>query len=91
MVSEFIEEAQIPMGMYDPVASCKYSVPSYWDIEKVYQRLILMVNDAEEKYAEMLIKVLTSWIVEKIDNYNSSMYYENPGYIYACYEEGKVL
>ncbi len=60
MVSEFIEEAQIPMGMYDPVASCKYSVPSYWDIEKVYQRLILMVNDAEEKYAEMLIKVLTS-------------------------------
>lgn len=66
-------------------------MPSYWDIGKVYQRLILMVNDAEKNYAETLMQVLTSWIVEKIDNYNSSMYYENPGYIFACYEEGKVL
>lgn len=91
VVSDFIEEAQIPMGNYDPVAECKYNVPSYWDIGKVYQKLILMVNCAEEKYAETLIEVLTSWIIEKIDNYNSSMYYENPDYIYACYEDGKVL
>ena len=37
------------------------------------------------------MQVLSSWIIEKIDNYNSSMYYENPDYIYACYIEGKVL
>ena len=48
------------------------------------------VND-ENKYVDTLIKVLSSWIIEKIDNYNSSMYYENPGYIYECYKEGKVL
>ena len=51
-----------------------------------------MVSDKkEDKYINALIEVLSSWIIEKIDNYNSSMYYENPSYIYACYEEGKVL
>ena len=33
VVSEWIEEAQIPMGTYDLVAACQYNVPSYWDIE----------------------------------------------------------
>ena len=32
-----------------------------------------------------------SWIIEKTDNYNSSMYYENPDYIYECYKEEKVI
>ena len=45
----------------------------------------------ENKYIDNLIEVLSSWIIEKIDNYNSSMYYENPSYIYECYIEGKVL
>ena len=46
---------------------------------------------SEDEYIETLIEVLSSWIIEKIDNYNSSMYYENPDYIYQCYIEGKVL
>ena len=50
-----------------------------------------MVDKDENKYIDNLIEVLSSWIIEKIDNYNSSMYYENPSYIYECYIEGKVL
>ena len=50
-----------------------------------------MVNENENEYMKTLIKVLSSWIIEKIDNYNSSMYYENPNYIYECYKEGKIL
>lgn len=89
---EFIDSANIEVGSYDHVSNCKYNVPSYFDIGKVYKRLIVMVsNNDEDKYVDTLIEVLSSWIIEKIDNYNSSMYYENPGYIYACYEEGKVL
>ena len=44
-----------------------------------------------EEYINTLIEVLSSWIILKIDDYNSSMYYENPSYIYACYREGRIL
>jgi len=50
-----------------------------------------MVDSNENNYVKTLIQVLSSWIIEKIDNYNSSMYYENPDYIYICYIEGKIL
>lgn len=88
---EFIQKADIREGTYDNISNCKYDVPTYWDIGKVYKRLIIMVCKDEKKYIDTLIEVLTSWIIEKIDDYNSSMYYENPSYIYACYVEGKVL
>ena len=52
---------------------------------------ILKVNNNKNDYIETLINVLSSWIIEKIDDYNSSMYYENPDYIYECYIEGKIL
>ena len=88
---EFIKNADIKIGTYDVVSNCKYNLPTYWDIGKVYKRLIIMVNNDENKFVDTLIEVLSSWIIEKIDNYNSSMYYENPEYIYQCYVEGKVL
>lgn len=88
---EFIQEAKIQNGNYDHVQNCKYRIPTYWEIGKVYKRLIVMVDDKEENYINTLIEVLSSWIIEKIDNYNSSMYYENPDYIYECYKEGKIL
>ena len=88
---EFIEQTGIKIGNYDIVSTCDYRVPTYWEIGKVYKRLIIMVDNKEENYVKTLIEVLTSWIIEKIDNYNSSMYYENPDYIYCCYMQGKVL
>ena len=88
---EFIEEAKINMGDYDIISKCEYDVPTYWDIGKVYKRLIIMVNNDEKQYVNTLIEVLSSWIIEKIDNYNSNMYYENPGYIYECYKSGKII
>lgn len=91
VADEFIEKADIKDGDYDNISGCKYNVPTYWDIGKVYKRLIIMVNNNENMYIDTLIEVLSSWIIEKIDNYNSSMYYENPDYIYQCYREGKVL
>ena len=29
--------------------------------------------------------------IVKIDDYNSSLYYENPSYIFTCYEENKMI
>lgn len=88
---EFIDKANIECGNYDIVESCNYRVPTFWEIGKVYKRLILMVDNREEKYIKTTIEVLSSWIIEKIDNYNSSMYYENPDYIYECYINKKIL
>lgn len=89
---ELIQEAKIENGNYDIISKCEYNVPTHWDIGKVYKRLIAMLcNNNEEKYIDTAIEVLTSWIIEKIDNYNSSMYYENPSYIYECYKEKKIL
>ena len=66
-------------------------MPSYFEIGVIYERLIKQISGSKEDYIDNLIKVLTSWIITKIDNYDSSMYYENPSYIYECYKEGKVL
>ena len=40
---------------------------------------------------DALIKVYNSFISDKIDDYNSSVYYENPSYIFECYIENKML
>lgn len=88
---EFIEKAEIQIGEYDKIIECKYRIPTYWEIGKVYKRLIMMVDSNKENYVKTLIEVLSSWIIDKIDNYNSSMYYENPEYIYECYKAGKIL
>lgn len=88
---EMIEKFNIELGKYDIISLCESKVPTYWDIGKVYKRLIVMVSRDEEQYIDTLVDVLSSWIIEKIDNYNSSMYYENPGYLFECYKEGKVL
>lgn len=41
---DFIEKCHIAQGSYDNVSACLYSIPSYWDIGKVYKRLILGVD-----------------------------------------------
>lgn len=89
---DFIEEAHIPTGIFDNVGDCKYAIPTHWYIGKVYKRLIK--NVAQEKHIdviEALQMVYNSFISEKIDDYNSSVYYENPSYLYECFVENKML
>ena len=87
---DFINECKINKGNYN--LNVTNNKPSFWNIDRVYQRLILSIcNKKENKYIDTLIEVLSSWIIPKIDNYNSSMYYENPEYIYQCYIYKKIL
>ena len=88
---ELIDEFKIEYGNYDVISKVKYDIPTYWEIGRVYQNLIIKLSNSQDEYIDKLIEVLNSWIIEKIDNYNSSMYYENPSYIFACYVEGKTL
>ena len=49
----------------------------------MYKRLIKQVAKYENiSIIDALIKVYNSFISTKIDDYNSSVYYENPSYIF---------
>ena len=89
---DFIEEAQISHGDFDNVGQCRYRIPSHWDIAKVYKRLIKQVSVDENIHViDALMKVYNSFISPQIDDYNSSVYYENPSYIYECYRENHII
>ena len=89
---DFVDEANIEQGNFDNVADCGYSIPTYWDIGKVYKRLIKRVAEYEKiVIISALEKVYNSFISPKIDDYNSSVYYENPEYIFECYRKNQML
>ena len=74
------------------VKACGYAIPSHWDIGKVYKRLIKGVADREKTgVIDALFHVYNSFVSAKIDDYNSSMYYENPSYLLECYLENRVI
>ena len=89
---DFIAEADINSGNFDNVRDCHFAVPSHWDIGKVYKRLIKQVAEAKgETVIEALIEVYNSFISDQIDDYNSSVYYENPNYIFESYMKKEML
>ena len=70
----------------------KKNLDKIYDLAEVYKRLIKKVSESEGiTVIDALIKVYNSFISEKIDDYNSSVYYENPSYIYESYKENKIL
>lgn len=89
IVSELIEEHNIDNGNY--CLNLNEDKPTFWEIGRVYKNLILKLDSNPNSYIDNLMDVLSSWIIEKIDDYNSSLYYENPDYIYNCYIENKIL
>jgi hypothetical protein len=87
-----IEKSKIEIGKFDNVALCKYNIPTVFDIGKVYKRLILAVSrDFEIGIAEAILAVFNSWINTKIEDLNSSMYYESPEYLKASFFYGEAL
>ncbi len=89
---ELIIKHHIQVDNFDNLSVAKYNIPTYWDIGKVYHRLIIDVAENQNKEPiNALIEVYNSWISDKIEDYNSSMYYENPSYLYNSYLKGKPL
>lgn len=89
---DFIENLNIPEGDFDNVAKCRYTVPDYWTIGEVYERLIEdIAEDDEEHIIDRLMEVYTSWIDAVISNYNTDFYYQSREYICECYREGTIV
>lgn len=89
--ADFIEAAQITAGDFDNVAEAKYAVPSHWDIGKVYKRLILgIVREKRIGVIDALMEAYNSFVSEKIDDYNSSFYYDAPQNILNAFIDGRI-
>ena len=88
---DFILEAGICEGDFDNVSAARYAVPSYWDIGKIYKRLILgAMGNHKSDVVTVLIQIYNSFVSEKIQDYNSSFYYDNPQNILNAYFGGKI-
>ena len=91
VADELITKYDIQLGTFDSVGTCNYNIPSYIGIGGVYRDLILDVKTDQEELVDVMYQVFTSFISEKISNFNSSLYYENPSYIRESYLSGELL
>lgn len=88
---DLIEEHNIPNGDFDNIAACEYSIPTHWDIGKVYKRLIFAISaESGVDVITTLMDVYSSRIVNLIEDYNSSFYYDNPSTIFETYKNGCI-
>jgi uncharacterized protein YcsI (UPF0317 family) len=90
VADDFIGRNAVKKGDYDPASKAKYPVPDYWDIGEVFQRLIEDTSD-EEHVVEGIRKVFSSWIAERILNFNSDLFYQPREYIAECYRAGVII
>lgn len=90
VADDFISMRFLPTGDFDNVGSCRYAVPSYWDIGAVYARLIEdVLGDSDP--IDKLVEVYTSWMSDAISRFNSDLFYQPRGYIAECYRIGEIL
>ena len=88
---DFIADAKISEGSFDSVTRTKYALPSHWDIGKVFKCLILGIS--REKQMDIipaLFQAYRSFVSEKIEDFNSSFYYDAPENILNAYLTGVI-
>lgn len=87
---EVIEQYKIQEGNFDTITECKYTIPSFLDIGKLYS---IMIEDCAEPGREIdeLLKIFSSFISDKISDFQTDIYYQNPSYLECSYEAGYLL
>lgn len=93
-IAKVAEDAAIEFGLddgsFDNVKSACYIVPDVWTAGKIYARLIEDVA-GDSDVVKGLVEVYTSWIDERLSDYNSAFYYQSRDYLAECYRQGMVL
>lgn len=87
---ELIERYQIKQGTFDTITKCKYSIPSETAIGSLYS---IMIEDCAKPGTEVqeLIKIFSSFISERISDFQTDLYYQNPSYLECSYKAGYLL
>ena len=86
MSDEVIDYYKIENGSFDTISDCKYSIPSFLDIGKLYS---IMIEDCAKEGEEVqeLINIFSSFISDKISEFNTDLYYQNPDYLEWSYRK----
>ena len=87
---ELIEDYNISDGTFDTVVECRYTVPSFTSIGRLYQGVVLSTMKNDDA-AQAILDVFSFFISDEISDFNSNVYYTNPDYIRYCYLEGEML
>lgn len=90
VANDFILRANILEGDFDNISKCKYDVPGYWAIGKVFERLIEDCYSENEVFVG-LREVYNSWFADRILNFNSDLYYQSRDYLAECYRRGYII
>ncbi len=75
---EIIEQYNIPDGDFDTITECKYTIPGFMDIGKLYS---IMIEDCSKPGTES----------DKISDFQTDVYYQNPSYLECSYQAGYLL
>ncbi len=87
---EIIEIYGIKPGDFDTITNCKYTIPGFMDIGRLYSIMIEDCAKPGEEVSEM-IKIFKSFISDEISNFKTGVYYQNPDYLEWSYREGRLL
>ena len=70
---EVVDYYKIKQGDFDTISACKYSIPSFLDIGKLYS---IMIEDCAKPGDEVseLMKIFSSFISDEISNFNTDLY-----------------
>ncbi|MCM1086948.1 MAG: hypothetical protein NC419_02250 [Muribaculaceae bacterium] len=88
---DFIAASHITEGGFDNITAARYAIPSHWDIGKVYKRLILgIARENNLDVIDALFAAYHSFVSDKIEDFNSSFYYDAPQNILNAYLSGEI-
>lgn len=87
---ELISQYKITNGDFDTITDCKYAVPSFMDIGKLYSIMIEDCAGSGEEVEE-LINIFSSFISDEISDFQTDVYYQNPSYLECSYRAGYLL
>lgn len=91
VAERFIAKTGIEQGDFDNVAAARYAVPSIWDIGKVFKRLALGISAHDGvSVPEAIVRAYSSFVADKIEDYNSAFYYDAPQNILNAYVYGQL-
>lgn len=95
-----LEFKELTDDWLDFVVACRAGQRHDYDIvigamadDQIYNYVADYIRGAitREQFINTTMMIYNSWISRKNDNYNSSMYYENPAYLFESYKAGTVL
>lgn len=87
---ELIEIYPITPGNFDTITNCKYSIPGFMDIGRLYSIMIEDCARPGEEVDEMM-KIFKSFISDEISKFKTGVYYQNPDFLEWSYREGRLL